>query len=96
MKASATALYQPYAVLLQSCSCINTTMECWTNLDESCIRPEDIDHINSSWDCEEEKDECNLCFEALEQNYWLGTEAGEIGGYGFHGILHVCLILSKT
>ena len=69
-------------------ACINTnTMECWTNLDKNCIKTEDIDHIKSSWECEEEKDECNLCFEALEQDYWLGTEAGQMGAYGFHGIL---------
>ena len=69
-------------------ACINTnTMECWTNLDKNCITSEDIEHIKSSWDCEEEKDECNLCFEELEQDYWLGTEAGQMGAYGFHGIL---------
>ena len=63
---------------------INTnTMECWTNLDKNCITSEDIEHIKSSWDCEEEKDECNLCFEELEQDYWLGTEAGQMGAYGF-------------
>ena len=37
-------------------ACINTnTMECWTNLDKNCIKTEDIDHIKSSWECEEEK-----------------------------------------
>ena len=56
-------------------------------MDKNCIKTEDIDHIKSSWECEEEKDECNLCFEELEQDYWLGTEAGQMGAYGFHGIL---------
>ena len=69
-------------------TCTNTTsMECWTNMDESRIRAVDIEHIKNSWDCAEDKDECTPCFEALEQNYWLGTEAGQMGAYGFHGIL---------
>ena len=56
-------------------------------MDESKIRAVDIDHIKNSWDSADDKDECNQCFEALEQNHWLGTEAGQMGAYGFHGIL---------
>jgi hypothetical protein len=30
--------------------------------------------------------ECIVCLDDLERAYWMGTEIGELGGYGFQGV----------
>ena len=43
--------------------------------------------IESSWQCEVEKDECQLRLNAREAHYWLGTEPGQLGIIGFQGMV---------
>jgi len=31
------------------------------------------------------KDECQVRLTSMEWEYWMGTEAGKLGGYGFRG-----------
>ena len=39
----------------------------------------------SKW-VSEQKDECIVRLNDLEGAYWMGTEIGQIGGYGFQGV----------
>jgi hypothetical protein len=34
----------------------------------------------------EQKDECTVCLDDLERAYWMGTEVGLLGEYGFQGV----------
>jgi hypothetical protein len=34
----------------------------------------------------EQKDECIVWLNDLEGAYWMGTEIGQLGGYGFQGV----------
>ena len=43
--------------------------------------------IESSWQCEVEKDECQLRLNEREAQYWLGTEPGQLGIIGFQGMV---------
>ncbi len=41
--------------------------------------------LQGEWETPEQKDECSVCVDDLEWDYWMGTEVGQLGGYGFHG-----------
>ena len=43
--------------------------------------------IEQAWFCRREKDDLSMHLEGLEGDYWLGTEAGSIGAYGFRGVV---------
>jgi hypothetical protein len=42
--------------------------------------------LQEAWDSSEQKDECIVCLDDLERAYWMGTEIGQLGGYGFQGV----------
>ena len=37
----------------------------------------------------EEKNECQIRLTGIEREYWMGTEIGRLGGYGFRGTVTV-------
>jgi hypothetical protein len=50
------------------------------------IEEETLDKLRAAWDSSEQKDECIVCLNDLERAYWMGTEIGQLGGYGFQGV----------
>ena len=62
-------------------------LECWVHeeVTESSLEPDRVRMVEASWKCSLEKDECQVRMDRREAQYWLGTEAGKIGAYGFQG-----------
>ncbi len=50
------------------------------------IEEEALTKLQEAWDSSEQKDECTVCLDDLERAYWMGTEVGLLGGYGFQGV----------
>ena len=42
--------------------------------------------LQEAWDSSEQKDECTVCLDDFERAYWMGTEVGLLGEYGFQGV----------
>ena len=42
--------------------------------------------LQEAWNSSEQKDECIVRLDALETSYWMGTEVGQLRGYGFQGV----------
>ena len=55
-------------------------MSCWVDK-STIVSKELLENLNAVWFQESEKDECTLCLEGPEREYWLGTEVGRLGGY---------------
>ena len=62
-------------------------LECWVHekVTEGSLEPDRVRMVEASWKCNLEKDECQVRIDTREAHYWLGTEAGRIGAYGFQG-----------
>ena len=43
--------------------------------------------LQGAWETPEQKDECSVCVDDLEWDYWMGTEVGQLGGYEFQGVI---------
>ena len=43
--------------------------------------------LQGAWETPEQKDECIVRMNDLERDYWMGTEVGQLGGYGFQGAI---------
>jgi hypothetical protein len=43
--------------------------------------------LQGAWDNPQQKDECSVRMDDLEWDYWMGTEVGQLGGYGFQGAI---------
>jgi hypothetical protein len=66
---------------------LNTVnMTAWVHKECDTIEEETLDRLRAAWDCSEQKDECIVCLNDLERAYWMGTEIGQLGGYGFQGV----------
>jgi hypothetical protein len=39
--------------------------------------------LQGAWDNPEQKNECTVRMDDLQRGYWMGTEVGQLGGYGF-------------
>jgi hypothetical protein len=48
--------------------------------EEALIKPRE------AWHSSEQKDECIVRLDDLKRGYWMGTEVGQLGGYGFQGV----------
>ena len=62
-------------------------IECWIHhlVTMREIGADRMQMIRSSWQCELEKDECQIRLNEREAPYWLGTEPGQLGVLGFRG-----------
>ncbi len=49
------------------------------------MEKEALTKFQEAWDSSEQKDECVVSLDDLERAYWIGTEVGQLGGYGFQG-----------
>jgi ribonuclease HI len=66
---------------------LNTVnMMAWVHKECDIIEEEALTELQEAWDSSEQKDECIVCLNALEGAYWMGTEIGQLGGYGFQGV----------
>jgi hypothetical protein len=66
---------------------LNTVnMTAWVHRECDVIEEEAITKLQEAWDSSEQKDECIVQLNDLEGAYWMGTEIGQLGGYGFQGV----------
>jgi hypothetical protein len=66
---------------------LNTVnMTAWVHKECDVIEEEAITKLQEAWDSSEQKDECIVRLNDLEGAYWMGTEIGQLGGYGFQGV----------
>jgi hypothetical protein len=42
--------------------------------------------LQEAWNYSERKDECVVRLDDLERAFWMGTEVGQLGAYGFQGV----------
>ena len=62
-------------------------MTAWVHRECDVIEEEAITKLQEAWDSSEQKDECVVRLDDLERAYWMGTEVGLLGGYGFQGVI---------
>lgn len=60
-------------------------MTAWVHRDHCMVDQTAVESLQQAWECTEGKDECSVEMTGLERDYWLGSEAGRIGGYEFQG-----------
>ena len=66
---------------------LNTVnMTAWVHKESDIIEEEALTKLQEARDSSEQKDECTVCLDDLERAYWMGTEVGLLGGYGFQGV----------
>jgi len=61
-------------------------MMAWVNKECDVIEEEALTKLQEAWDSSEQKDECIVRLNDLEGAYWMGTEIGQLGAYGFQGV----------
>ena len=61
-------------------------MTAWVHKECNGIEEEVITKLQEAWDSSEQKDECTVRLNDLEGAYWMGTEMGQLGAYGFQGV----------
>ena len=62
----------------------------WVHKECSGIEEEVITKLQEAWGSSEQKDECTVRLNDLEGAYWMGTEMGQLGAYGFQGVTSGC------
>ena len=66
---------------------LNTVnMTAWVHKECNGIEEEAITKLQEAWGSSEQKDECTVRLNDLEGAYWMGTEMGQLGVYGFQGV----------
>jgi ribonuclease HI len=66
---------------------LNTVnMTAWVHKECDIIKTGALTKLQEAWDSSEQKDECMVCLDDLERAYWMSTEIGQLGGYGFQGM----------
>jgi hypothetical protein len=60
-----------------------TNMHCWVHQDKLFNNDQAETHMREAWEHEGSKDELNIVLQGLEQHFWRGTEAGQMGCYEF-------------
>ena len=66
---------------------LNTVnMTVWVHKECDIMEEEALTKLREAWDSSEQKDECVVRLDDLERAYWMGTEVGLLGGYGFQGV----------
>ena len=66
---------------------LNTVnMTAWVHQECDIMDEEALIKLQEAWNSSEQKDECIVRLDALETSYWMGTEVGQLRGYGFQGV----------
>ena len=65
---------------------LNTVnMTAWVHTECDIMDQDALLRLQGAWESSEQKDECVVCMNDVEWDYWMGTEVGQLGGYGFQG-----------
>jgi hypothetical protein len=65
---------------------LNTVnMTAWVHKECDIMDQDALLRLQGAWDSPEQKDECAVCMNDFERDYWMGTEVGQLGRYGFQG-----------
>jgi ribonuclease HI len=65
---------------------LNTVnMTAWVRKECIIMDEEALIKLQEAWNNSERKDECTVRLDDLERAFWMGTEVGQLGGYGFQG-----------
>jgi ubiquitin len=65
---------------------LNTVnMTAWVHKECNIMDEEALIKLQEAWNNSERKDECIVRLDDLERAFWMGTEVGQLGGYGFQG-----------
>jgi hypothetical protein len=65
---------------------LNTVnMTVWVHKECDIMDEEALIKLQEAWNNSERKDECIVHLDDLEGAFWMGTEVGQLGGYGFQG-----------
>ena len=61
-------------------------MTAWVHNECNIIEEEAVIKLQEAWNKSERKDECIVRVDDLERAFWMGTEVGQLGGYGFQKV----------
>ena len=65
---------------------LNTVdMTAWVHTECDILDEDALFRLQGAWENPEQKDECIVRMNDLEQDNWMGTEVGQLGGYGSQG-----------
>jgi len=64
--------------------CQQEYASCWVHQD-CLVADEQKTPLKKAAGVSSEKDECQVRLKGRERDYWMGTEIGMLGGYGFQG-----------
>jgi ribonuclease HI len=62
-------------------------MTAWVHKECGIMDDDALLTLKGAWEKPEQEDECSVRMDDLEQDYWMGTEVGQLGGYGFQGAI---------
>ena len=63
----------------------SVNMTCWVHKAQAKSLSAHETTLKDAWENTDTKDECEVCLTGPEKEFWLGTEIGMLGGYGFQG-----------
>ena len=63
----------------------SVNMTCWVHEDQMELVSVHKEALTAAWMSTESKEICEVCLTGPEKDFWLGTEVGLLGGYGFQG-----------
>jgi hypothetical protein len=67
---------------------LNTVnMTAWVHQECDIMDEDALLRLQGAWGNPQQKDECSVRMDDLEWDYWMGTEVGQLGGYGFQGAI---------
>jgi hypothetical protein len=65
---------------------LNTVnMTAWVHKECNIMDEEALIKLQEAWNNSGRKDACIVRLDDLERAFWMGTEVGQLGGYGFQG-----------
>jgi hypothetical protein len=67
---------------------LNTVnMTAWVHKECDIMDQDTLCGLQGAWESPEQMDECVVCMNDFERDYWMGTEVGQLGVYGFQGAI---------
>ena len=61
-------------------------MAAWVHKECDIMDQDALCELQGAWESPEQN-ECVACMNDFERDYWMGTEVGQLGGYGFQGAI---------
>jgi hypothetical protein len=67
---------------------LNTVnMTAWVHKECDIMDEDALLRLQGAWENPQQKHKCSVRMDDLEWDYWMGTEVGQLGGYGFQGAI---------